>query len=201
MDAVGSTKRAVRWFVMGSEPRFYKVPDGPDIYYKDIEPVLQAHRNKPPDADNLELADKTLDTMLGRVLDSKQRLESKSALVVPAIGTIGALAADRAPTNLTGLPLVLGGLAVACAVIAILYAVSSVVAQNHRGGPGAAFVALATGRDRLVYEQEVVDSLALAVLDTGRIVAIKANLFNRSLAWATLGVVLLLAFIVLGGWS
>lgn len=140
--------------------------------------------------------------MQGRMLDAKQRLEAKAALVVPAIGAIGALAADRAPATLTTVPLVLGGAAVACAVVAIVYAVASVAARGHLGGPGATHTALRTSEpDALVYEQEIIDALALAVLDTGRLVNIKADLFNRSLAWATLGVVFLLLFIVFGGWN
>jgi hypothetical protein len=168
----------------------------------EAERQLRAVRDRAPDRDSVDLAISTLDALLGRLLVAKQQLDTKAALIIPAIGAIGGLAVDRVAPNPTPLALLLGAIALITAGFAVLYAVIAVVASDHRTGPDAVKTALATSEnDPVAYRQMLADSLALAVLDTKRLVDAKAARLNRGLLCAAAAVILLLAFVGAGGWK
>lgn len=159
-------------------------------------------RTAPPVEENLQLAVTTLETLLGRLLAARQQLDTKAALIIPAIGAVGGIAADRAAPNPSGLALWLGGAAIGLAVVAVLYAIGAVWPSDHSAGPRAVFTARMTDTtNHLRYGQAVADALALAVADTQRLVDTKGNRVRRSLAAGGAAVILLLLYVAAGGWQ
>lgn len=159
-------------------------------------------RTAAPVEENLQLAIATLETLLGRLLEARQQLDTKAALIIPAIGAVGGIAADRAAPNSTGLALWLGGAAIGLALVAVLYAIGAAWPTDHSAGPRAVFTARMTDTtNHLRYGQAVADALALAVADTQRLVDTKGNRVRRSLAAAGGAVILLLLYVGAGGWQ
>lgn len=166
----------------------------------DARRQLQAQRHAPPSPANLDVAIDALDKLLGRMITAKQQLDTKAALIIPAIGVIGGIVANRASPTPSVDALAVGGLAMLAAALAVLYALGAVLAANHDGGPGAVNTALATSvADEAAFKQAIADALAIAVLDTIRLVSTKAARFNRAVGCTAAGVILLLVFIALGG--
>lgn len=157
---------------------------------------------EPPIGYNVELSVEILQKSLDRVLEAKGRLDTKAALVVPAIGAVGGLAIDRVPAQLPPVAIVVGLVAVVLSALAVGYAVACLWAGGHLIGPNPVTTASKTSEsDPLKYEQGVANELALAVLDSTTVVNTKGNRLNRSLAFAAASVVALLGFVAGGGWA
>lgn len=163
---------------------------------------LRASPRGAPNPRSVGIAVRTLESVLERHLAAKQALESKAALVVPAVGTVGALFAGHPVASpLPGPMVALGLTVVAAALAAIGYSLRCLAAVSIAVGPNPVLLARVTTVGPDAMNQSVADALAIAIVSAKAVVIEQGAYFNRSLISAGTAVGALILFAMLGGFK
>lgn len=181
-----------------------------DLPYAELQKALQKKATD-IDAESVEAALSMLDSMMARSLAAKQQLDTKLALVIPAVGTIGALIAARIALSDQTRNACTGGDAVSCAAPALLVAAAIAAATavllaliglypySYRNGPEPTDVAFYTDAPVAVYRQSLVGAMASAVISVEDLTLRKSRFWQWSALSGVLAVLAVLGLGLMGG--
>lgn len=162
---------------------------------------LEGPRAAPPTLENVDAALSALESMVDRLAEAKNSLDTKAAIIPAVAAAIAGLLVGRSvPADLPWWTVVCGLAALASALVSVGLAIEVLVPRGHQFGESPEQLAASTSEaDPLRFKSQLANALALAATDLVDLVNTKGERLVGSFVAGAVAAFALLVFELLGG--